>query len=92
MSITFQRVGSTLGYKYSLPLQFSHSFSGPQATKILLLSVFGEFSMLTVMRFLKFRFKEVTSLSLFHFYVVMLLKYCLILLVLALGKLCFKSC
>jgi hypothetical protein len=48
--------------------------------------------MLTVKRFLKFCFKEVTSLSLIHFYIAMLLECCLLLLLLTLAKLCFKSC
>ena len=41
--------------------------------------------MLTVRRFLKFRFKEVTSLYLACFYVVILPKYCLVLLVVILA-------
>jgi hypothetical protein len=42
-------------------------------------------------RFLKFPFKEVIPLNLAHFYVVMLLKCCLELLVLVLARLFFKS-
>jgi hypothetical protein len=36
---------------------------------------------LSVRRFLKFRFKEVMSLCLVHVYVIMLPEYCLVLLV-----------
>jgi hypothetical protein len=39
-----------------------------------------------VRRFLKFHFKEVTTLNLARLYVVMLLKYCLVLLVVALAQ------
>jgi hypothetical protein len=46
--------------------------------------------MLSERRFLKFHFKEVTSLSLVLSYIVILLKCCLVLLVLALAKLCFN--
>ena len=42
---------------------------------------FCEFSKLTVRRFLKFRLKEVTSLYLTCFYIVMLPKCCLVLVV-----------
>jgi hypothetical protein len=38
-----------------------------------------------VRRFLKFRFKEVTMLNLVHFYVVILPKCCLVLLVVVLA-------
>ena len=44
--------------------------------------------MLTVRRFLKFYFKKVMSLSLVRFKVFMLLKFYLMLLVLALAMLC----
>jgi hypothetical protein len=47
---------------------------------------------LTERRFLKFRLKEVIPLYLVPFYVIMLLKYCFMFLVLALPKLCLKSC
>jgi hypothetical protein len=47
---------------------------------------------LTMRRFLKFHFKKVTLLNLVYFNVVILLKCCLMLLVLVLAKLCFKSC
>ena len=47
--------------------------------------------MLSVRKFLKFRFKEVMSLSLVQFYVVMLVTCCLKLVALVLARLCFKS-
>jgi hypothetical protein len=47
---------------------------------------------LTERKFLKFRFKEAMSLNLVCFYVVMLPKCCLVLIVVVLAKLCFKSC
>jgi hypothetical protein len=47
---------------------------------------------LTERKLLKFYFKEVMSLNLVRFYVVMLPKCCLVLIVVALAKLCFKSC
>ena len=78
-------------YKYPYPSIFSCSLN-PLACEnpyfVYVLSV-CEFLVLMVWRFLKFRFKEVTSLSLVHFYVVMLLECCLMLLVLTLAKLSF---
>jgi hypothetical protein len=84
----FRELVEPLSYKYPLLLSFDHALSSPQVAKIPFVSVFCEvckFLVLTERRFLKFCFKEVTSLNLVHFYVVMLLKYCLVLLVVALN-------
>jgi hypothetical protein len=45
-----------------------------------------------VRRFLKFCFKEVMTLNLVHFYIIMLLKCCLVLLTVVLALVGFKSC